>query len=80
MRALPIRDDISPEELRRRTRQEGDGRVAARLFAIANAQKGMDHASEAIIDTCCEAWNWLLAETGRIRSLRSYPWLKQVSS
>jgi hypothetical protein len=31
-------------------------------------------------DTCCEAWNWLLAETGRIRSLCSYPWLKQVSS
>jgi hypothetical protein len=36
--------------------------------------------TEAIIDTCCEAWNWLLAETGRIRSLCSYPWLKQVSS
>jgi hypothetical protein len=27
-----------------------------------------------------EAWNWLLAETGRIRSLCSYPWLEQVSS
>jgi len=37
MCALVIRDDISPEELRRRARQEGDGRVAARLFAIANA-------------------------------------------
>ena len=36
--------------------------------------------TEGIIDSCCEAWNWLLAETGRIRSLCSYPWLEQVSS
>jgi hypothetical protein len=36
--------------------------------------------TEAIIDTCCEAWNWLLAKTGRIRSLCSCPWLKQVSN
>jgi transposase len=35
--------------------------------------------TEAIIDSWCEAWNWLLAETGRIRSLCSYPWLEQVS-
>jgi transposase len=28
-----------------------------------------------IVDTCCEAWNWLLGQTGRIRSLCSYPWL-----
>ena len=47
MCALAIRDDISPEELRRRARQEGDGRVAARLFAIANALEGMDRASAA---------------------------------
>ena len=36
--------------------------------------------TEGIIDSCCEAWNWVLAETGRIRSLCSYPWLEQVSS
>src|SRR5499427_7549042 len=36
--------------------------------------------TERIVDSCCEAWNWLLAETGRIRSLCSYPWLQQVSS
>jgi transposase len=36
--------------------------------------------TEGIIDACCEAWNWLLAETGRIRSLCSDPWLEQVSS
>jgi putative transposase len=42
MCTLGIRDDISPEQLRRRARQESDGRVAARLFAIANALEGMD--------------------------------------
>jgi transposase len=29
----------------------------------------------AIIDACCAAWNRLLAEPGRIRSLGSFPWL-----
>jgi transposase len=33
-----------------------------------------------IIDACCDAWNVLLAETGRIQSLCSYPWLKKVSA
>src|SRR5215467_12828563 len=47
MCALAIRDDISPEELRRRARQESDGRVVARLIAIANALEGMDRASAA---------------------------------
>src|SRR6516225_5574322 len=42
MCAVAIRDDISPQELRRWARQESDGRVAARLFAIANALEGMD--------------------------------------
>jgi len=36
------------------------------------------HTTEQIIDACCDAWNRLLAETGRIRSLCSYPWLEQV--
>jgi transposase len=44
MCALVIRDDISSEELRRQARQESIGRVAARLFAIANALEGMDRA------------------------------------
>jgi transposase len=47
MCALAIRDDIGPQELRRRARQESDGRVAARLIAIANALEGMDRASAA---------------------------------
>src|SRR5215831_9533571 len=47
MCAVVIRDDISPQELRRQARQESDGRVAARLFAIANALEGMDRASAA---------------------------------
>ena len=47
MPALAIRDDIGPEELRRRSRRESDGRVSARLIAIANALEGMDRASAA---------------------------------
>jgi transposase len=47
MSALPIRDDIGSEELRRRARRENDGRVSARLIAIANALEGMDRASAA---------------------------------
>ena len=47
MSALSIRDDIGSEELRRRARRESDGRVSARLIAIANALEGMDRASAA---------------------------------
>jgi hypothetical protein len=47
MSALVIRDDIGSEELRRRARRESDGRVSARLIAIANALEGMDRASAA---------------------------------
>jgi Helix-turn-helix domain len=47
MSALMIRDDISPGELRRCARRERDGRVSARLIAIANALDGMDRASAA---------------------------------
>jgi hypothetical protein len=45
MPALAIRDDIGSEELCRRARRERDGRVNARLIAIANALDGMDRAS-----------------------------------
>jgi transposase-like protein len=47
MSALAIRDDIGSEELRRRARRESDGRVSARLIAIANALEGLDRASAA---------------------------------
>ena len=47
MSALAIRDDIGSEELRRRARRERDGRVSARLIAIANALEGMDRTSAA---------------------------------
>ena len=47
MSALVIRDDISSNELRRQARRERDGRVSARLIAIANALDGMDRASAA---------------------------------
>jgi transposase len=42
-----FRDDIGSEELRRQARRESDGRVSARLIAIANALEGMDRASAA---------------------------------
>jgi len=35
---------------------------------------------DEIIDACCDAWNTLIAETGRIRSLCSYPWLQKVTA
>jgi transposase len=35
---------------------------------------------DAILDACCAAWNALLAETGRIRSLCSIDWATPVSS
>ena len=47
MSALAIRDDIGSEELRRQARRERDGRVSARLIAIANALEGMDRGSAA---------------------------------
>ena len=34
----------------------------------------------AIVDACCEAWNRLAAEPGRIRSLCDQPWIRKVSS
>ena len=47
-----------------------DNRLTHRVFADTTQ----------IIDACCDAWNALLAETGRIRSLCSYPWLEKVSA
>lgn len=36
--------------------------------------------TEAIIDACCAAWNALVAEPGRLRSLSAYPWITKVAS
>jgi transposase len=47
MRALAIRDDVPAEELRRQARRVRDGRVSARMMAIANALDGMDRATAA---------------------------------
>jgi transposase len=33
---------------------------------------------DAIVDAACTAWNRLLAEAGRIKSLCSYPWIPAV--
>ena len=45
--ALVVRDDIEAAELRRRARRECDGRVAARLLAIAGVLDGMSRAAAA---------------------------------
>jgi transposase len=34
---------------------------------------------DAVIDACCEAWNAVIAEPGRIRSICSEPWVKVTS-
>jgi transposase len=44
---LPIRTDIKSGTLRRLARRERDGRVAARLLAIANALDGMSRRAAA---------------------------------
>ncbi|WP_420392428.1 IS630 family transposase [Acuticoccus sp.] len=34
--------------------------------------------TEAIVDACCEAWNALVGEAGRLRSLCLQPWIRHV--
>ena len=46
-KALKIREDLSPDALRRAARREEDGRAAARMYAIANALEGMCRAEAA---------------------------------
>ena len=36
--------------------------------------------TEAIIDTCCQAWIDLIAEPDRMRTLCAYPWIMKVIS
>ena len=45
--ALAIRDDLTPEALRRRARHEPNRRAALRMLAIANAPEGMSRAEAA---------------------------------
>ena len=44
---LPIRPDRDPAELRRLARRERDGRVSARLLALANALDGLPREAAA---------------------------------
>ena len=44
---LKIREDRTPAELGRLARREAEGRVAARLYAIANALDGTNRAEAA---------------------------------
>src|SRR5918912_567684 len=34
----------------------------------------------AVVDACCTAWNRLVAEPGRLRSLCDQPWIRKVRS
>jgi transposase len=45
--ALAIRDDLTPEGLRRKARHEPNRRAALRMMAIANALEGMGRAEAA---------------------------------
>ena len=45
--ALAIRDDLTPEALRRHARHEPNRRAALRMLAIANALEGMSRAEAA---------------------------------
>src|SRR5215210_9450961 len=45
--ALPIRDELTPEALRRHARHEPNRRAALRMLAIANALEGMSRADAA---------------------------------
>ena len=37
-----------------------------------------DH--RAVVDACCAAWNRLVADPGRFRSLCDQPWIRKVTS
>jgi transposase len=45
--ALPIRDDLTPEVLRRHARHEPNRRAALRMLAVANALEGMSRGEAA---------------------------------
>src|SRR5215212_7460313 len=45
--ALPIRNELTPEALRRHARHEANRRAALRMLAIANALEGMSRAEAA---------------------------------
>jgi transposase len=45
--AIEVRRDVTPTVLRKKARQEKDGRVASRLLALANVLEGMDRETAA---------------------------------
>ena len=45
--ALAIRDDLTPDELRRQARRESNRRAALRMLALANALEGLSRAEAA---------------------------------
>jgi transposase len=50
------------------------------LRVLAGSRCGSSRATgRAIVDACCEAWNRLVAEPGRLRSLCDQPWIRNAS-
>ena len=45
--AIKVRRDVTPTVLRKKARQENDGRVALRLLALANVLEGVDRETAA---------------------------------
>jgi transposase len=46
-----------------------DRHLSGRLFS----------GTDGIVEACCTAWNSLIAETGRIRSLTNFAWAQPVN-
>jgi len=46
-----------------------DRHLSGRLFS----------GTDGIVEACCTAWNSLIAETGRIRSLTDFAWAQPVN-
>jgi hypothetical protein len=58
--ALRIRDELTPEALRRRARPEPNRRAALRMLAVAHALEGMSRAEAARLwsgKPCATPWS-----------------------
>jgi hypothetical protein len=65
-RVVPLRRDISADELRRRAEQEPDGRAARRMLALAAVLDGASREETARL----QGWTGRASGTGTIGSTR----------
>ena len=68
--------NVTPLHLPPYSPELGIERVSFYLRERFLTHRGVDHA-EATIDACCQAWNRLLAETGRLQTLAALPGLQR---